>query len=101
MSRVPAHIRLFFVCLSFRPVASFQLLRRGTLQRPWGVLAESAHPSCRVQEGRWKRVVFVRAGLQGRMDRRCQLQVAPRQPGKFWAVPHRSSSLAIDALCSV
>lgn len=42
--------------------ASFQLLRRGMLRR----CEECGHHFRRSQEGRWKRVVFVRAGLQGR-----------------------------------
>lgn len=64
--RARAHIRLFlFVSLfGLLPVSSYSVV--GCCDVPGDYVQDLPQPFCRFQEGRWKRVVFVRAGLQGR-----------------------------------
>lgn len=99
VSRAGAHFRLFLLVsrLGLMPVSSYSVM--GCCDVPEKQLQDlstlSAGP--RKDAGR----EWCSSGLGCRhMDRRCQLQATPWRPGKFWAEPHRSSSLTIDALCT-
>lgn len=62
MSQARAQIRLFSLVSPFGllPVSSY------SVTGGWEVLQNLAIALCWNQQGRWKEVVFVRAGLQGR-----------------------------------